>query len=103
MSAYVISEVEIVDESIAKNYMKFAETSILEYGGRYIVRGAKSEVMEGDPKDRKMVIVEFPTMEQAREWYASPAYAKALQFRVKAFKSATYICRWGDPIFRQIA
>ena len=84
MSTYVISEVEIVDESIAKNYMKFAEASILEYGGRYLVRGAQAEVIEGDPTDRKIVIVEFPTMEQVREWYVSPAYAKALQFRDKA-------------------
>lgn len=84
MSAYVISEVEILDESAAKSYMKFAETSIVEYGGRYLVRGAKAEVMEGVPTDRRIVIVEFPTIERAREWYASPAYTKALQFRDKA-------------------
>ena len=64
--------------------MKLAETSILEYGGRYLVRGAKAEVIEGDSTDRKIVIVEFSTLERAREWYASPAYAKALQFRDKA-------------------
>lgn len=84
MSAYVISEVEIVDESAAKNYMKFAETSIVEYGGQYLVRGAEAEVMEGDPTNRKIVIVEFPTMKRAREWYASAAYNKALQFRDRA-------------------
>lgn len=84
MSAYVISEVEIVDESAARNYMKYAETSIAEYGGRYLVRGAKAEVMEGEPTDHKIVIVEFSSLERAREWYSSPAYAKALQFRAKA-------------------
>jgi uncharacterized protein (DUF1330 family) len=84
MSAYVISEVEIVDELVAKNYMKLAETSILEHGGRYLVRGAIPEVMEGNPTNRRIVIVEFPTIERAREWYVSVAYAQALQFRDKA-------------------
>jgi uncharacterized protein (DUF1330 family) len=84
MPAYVISEVEIVDESAAKNYMKLAEISIAEYDGRYLARGAKAEVMEGDPTDRKIVIVEFPSLERAREWYTSPSYARALEFRDKA-------------------
>jgi hypothetical protein len=47
MPAYEISEVEIVDELAAKNYMKYAETSIVEYNGQYLARGAKAEVMEG--------------------------------------------------------
>jgi uncharacterized protein (DUF1330 family) len=84
MSAYVISEVEIVDQSAAKSYMKFAEISIAQYDGRYLARGAKAEVVEGEPTDRKVVIVAFPTMERARQWYASAAYARALQFRDKA-------------------
>jgi uncharacterized protein (DUF1330 family) len=84
MPAYVISEVELQDENAAKSYMKFAEASIAEYDGRYLVRGATAEVIEGKPTKRKIVIVEFPSMERARKWYTSPAYAKALQFREKA-------------------
>jgi uncharacterized protein (DUF1330 family) len=48
MPAYIISVVEIIDESAAKNYMKLSDTSIMEYGCRYLVRGAIAEVMEGD-------------------------------------------------------
>lgn len=84
MTAYVISEVDIVDEAAAKSYMQFAEISIAEYGGRYLARGAKAEVMEGNSTDWKIVLVEFPTLERARAWYASPTYAKALQIRDKA-------------------
>ena len=84
MPAYVISEVEIIDEKMAKHYMRLAEASIKTYGGRYIVRGAKADVMEGEPNDRRIIIVEFPSLERAKEWYASPAYAEALKFRYNA-------------------
>ena len=84
MPAYVISEVEIIDDQMAKTYTALAEASITKFGGRYLVRGAKADVMEGDPSDRKIVIVEFPSLEQARAWYTSPAYAEALKFRHKA-------------------
>jgi uncharacterized protein (DUF1330 family) len=56
---YVISEIEILDETAAKSYMKLAEYSITKYEGRYLVRGANAEVMEGEPSKRKVVIVEF--------------------------------------------
>ena len=84
MPAYVISEVEILDEAAAKSYMKLAESSIAQYAGRYLARGANAEVIEGEPTKRKVVIVEFPSMDRAHEWYESPAYAKALKFRDKA-------------------
>ena len=86
MPAYVISEVDVVDESAARHYMKFAQLAIAEYGGRYLVRGAQAEVMEGDPIDRKIIIVEFPSLERVREWYASSAYAKALQYRERPLR-----------------
>jgi uncharacterized protein (DUF1330 family) len=84
MKAYVISEVEVLDESDADAYRRFAAASIAEYGGRYLVRGVQAEVVEGGPMVRQIVIVEFPSLERVREWYASPAYAEALRFREEA-------------------
>lgn len=84
MPAYVISEVEILDMEAAKMYMILAEPSILQYGGKYLVRGATPEVVEGEPTSKKMVVVVFPSMERAHEWYASAEYADALQYRDKA-------------------
>lgn len=84
MPAYVISEVELIDEGAAKDYMKLAEASIAEYGGRYVVRGAEPRIVEGNPTDRRIVIVEFPSLERAEEWYGSPGYATALRIREKA-------------------
>jgi uncharacterized protein (DUF1330 family) len=81
MSAYVISEVQILDEQQGQRYRDLAAASIAHHGGRYIVRGAQPDVPEGDWPDRqRVVVVEFPSMEQLRTWYASPE-AEALKVR----------------------
>jgi uncharacterized protein (DUF1330 family) len=82
VSAFVISEVRIVDADAAKRYMSLAEASIARHGGRYIARSAVPDVPEGDwDGDRRVVIVEFPTMAKLRAWYASDDYAEALTVR----------------------
>lgn len=81
----MISEVEVLDEGQAQSYRELAEASIERYGGRYIVRGAEPEVPEGHwPSAQRVVVVEFPDMERARQWYASPEYAEALAVRQTA-------------------
>ena len=47
MAAYAISEVEVLDEAQAQRYRELAEASIAQYGGRYLVRGARPQVPEG--------------------------------------------------------
>jgi uncharacterized protein (DUF1330 family) len=87
MAAYVISEVRILDETSAVEYRRLAEASIHRYGGRYVVRGAQPEPVEGSwPAERRLVIVEFPDMARAKEWYASPEYAEARKIRQAALE-----------------
>jgi uncharacterized protein (DUF1330 family) len=82
VSAFVISEVRIVDPEAAKQYMALAEQSITRHGGKYIARAATPEVPEGDwDEGRMVVIVEFPTMEQLKTWHESADYAEALAHR----------------------
>lgn len=82
MPAYVISEVRVLNEQLADAYRKAAAASIARYGGRYLARGAHPDAVEGAwPDERRMVIVEFPSMEEARRWYESPEYADALAIR----------------------
>ncbi|HEY2758257.1 MAG TPA: DUF1330 domain-containing protein [Pseudolabrys sp.] len=82
MPAYVISEVKFLDDALVERYRALAQAAIAQFGGRYIVRGGPVVLVEGerDPECR-IVIVEFASMEQAREWYRSPAYAEALLVR----------------------
>jgi uncharacterized protein (DUF1330 family) len=82
VSAFVISEVRIVDTEAAQRYMALAEASIKRHGGRYLARGASPDVAEGDwDEGRRIVIVEFPSMEALTTWYESDDYADALAIR----------------------
>jgi uncharacterized protein (DUF1330 family) len=86
MPAYVISDVEPLDPALVAQYRTLAEASIAKYGGRYIVRGGAIDAVEGGWTPRHVVIVEFPSMARAREWYGSPDYAEALKVRRHALK-----------------
>jgi uncharacterized protein (DUF1330 family) len=78
--AYVISEVVIEDAVRGEEYRERAAESIAAHGGRYLVRGAEAQVLEGAQERRpeeRVVVVEFDSVEVARRWYDSPEYAPA--------------------------
>lgn len=72
MSAYVISEVDVHDPAGFESYRTIAAKTIAQYGGRYLVRGGATSLAEGGPPPKNIIVVEFPSMERLREWYASP-------------------------------
>ena len=79
MPAYVISEVEVLNEDGGRRYRELASVSISRHGGRYLVRGTQPQVPEGDWRvGQRVVVVEFASMEQLRSWYSSADYAEAL-------------------------
>jgi uncharacterized protein (DUF1330 family) len=85
MAAYVLSEVEVLDEESFERYRELARKSIEQHGGRYLVPATLPEAAEGDwPSQRRLVILEFPDMDTVRRWYASEDYAQALVFRDRA-------------------
>jgi uncharacterized protein (DUF1330 family) len=84
MSAYVISEVEMRDAAGFEAYRTIAAKTISHYGGCYLVRGGGANLIEGGPPPKTIIVVEFPTMQRLREWYASPEYAEALKVRQTA-------------------
>ena len=84
MAAYVIVEVNVTDPALYEDYKKLVPGTVAKYGGRFAVRGGKIDVKEGDWSPTRLVVLEFPTMEQARKWYDSPEYAPALALRLKA-------------------
>ena len=84
MAAYVIVEVNVTDPTLYEDYKKLVPATVAKYGGRFAVRGGKVDVKEGDWAPARLVVLEFPTMEQARKWYDSPEYAPALALRLKA-------------------
>jgi len=81
MSAYIITEVTIHDQKAYEEYKKLVPATIAAYGGRFVVRGAKTESLEGDWNPERIVVLEFPTVERAKEWYNSKEYAPAKKIR----------------------
>jgi uncharacterized protein (DUF1330 family) len=84
MSAYVLVDVEVTGAEQYDRYRPLAAASVEQYGGRYIVRGGSSEVLEGDRVPHRLVVIEFPDADAARRWYHSPEYGEAKATRAGA-------------------
>ena len=87
MSAYVLVQVEVQDAATYEKYKPMVPPTIAAYGGRIIVRGGKSEILEGDWSPKRMVVLEFPSVEQAKKWWASEEYAEAKALRQRSAKT----------------
>lgn len=87
---YYVSEFEVTDPEGIKPYSAKVESTFRQFGGRYIVRGGKSETLEGEATKR-IVIIAFPSMEQAQAWYESPAYQEIRPIRHRSAKSRVFI------------
>lgn len=87
MAAYVLVDLEVFDPEKFKAYGQMVPATIAQYGGRYIARGGKTEVVEGTWSPKRLVIVEFPSMEKARAWLDSPEYAAPKALRQASARS----------------
>ena len=81
MSAYVVVNVDVHNPDQYKEYVKMVPATIAQYGGRFVVRGAEIHQMEGTWPRPRLVIVEFPDVDTAKRWWASPEYAPAKAMR----------------------
>lgn len=81
MSAYVIVDVEIADPAGYADYKELAPPAVAAYGGKYLARGGPNETLEGDWRPGRLVILEFESIEKARDWLNSPEYAPARALR----------------------
>lgn len=81
MSAYVIVQVSIRDPAAYERYKTLAAPAVTAHGGRYIVRGGRTELLEGTWKPERLVVLEFPDAERARAWWGSDDYGPAKVIR----------------------
>jgi uncharacterized protein (DUF1330 family) len=77
MSAYILAEIEDHDPARYEQYKALAPDAIARYGGRYVARGGEAVTLEGDWKPKRIVVLEFPTLEAARTFHDSPEYRAA--------------------------
>ena len=87
MSAYVIVDITVNDPERYEEYKKLAPPAIAAYGGKYLARGGKSEKLEGNWEPDRVVILEFESIEKAKEWIDSPEYSEARALRHKTASS----------------
>jgi len=81
MSALIIVDIEVLDPVRYEDYKRLASAAIAAHGGRYLVRGGRSEVLDGDWTPRRLVVLEFESVEKAKAWRESPEYAEAKKVR----------------------
>jgi uncharacterized protein (DUF1330 family) len=87
MAAYVIAEIDITDPETYKEYQTRVPQTVKQYGGRFLVRGGKVVPKDGGWAPKRVIVIEFPSLEAAQTWYHSPEYAPLLDIRLKATNS----------------
>lgn len=87
MPAYVINDMEITDPVVFEEYRKLSPASVALYGGRFLARGGAVDPLEGNWVPKRIVILEFPSVAQARAWASSVEYAPAKALRQRSARS----------------
>ena len=81
MKAYVIVQVDVLDEKGYEDYKPMVPPSLEPFGGRFVVRGGNAETLEGDWAPSRLVVIEFPDRAKAKQWLESDEYREARALR----------------------
>ncbi len=87
MAAYVVVDIDVHDLDRYEEYKPLAAPTVGAHGGKYLVRGGAVEIIEGEWQPKRFVVLEFSTVEQAKEWWSSQDYAPAKKIRHEAAKT----------------
>lgn len=87
MAGYVIVEIEVTDPVGYEEYKKMAGATVAKYGGKYIVRGGASETLEGDWQPKRIVILEFESVQRAKDWLNCAEYEEPRKMRHRTAKT----------------
>ena len=84
MAAYVIVHIEVTDPTGYEEYRRLAGPTLAAYNGSFLVRGGATETLEGDWHPQRLVVLEFPSVERAKAWWASKEYSTARAIRQRS-------------------
>jgi len=90
MAAYFIVDLEITDPEGFREYQKLVGPTVERYEGKYLVRGATAETIEGDWQTHRVVVLEFESVEQVKRWYNSEEYAAIKDIRHRTHYNRTF-------------
>ena len=91
MAGYVVIDSEVTDEALFADFLERVPATVDAYGGKYLVRGGATEVIEGEWMPHRIVVVEFDNVEQARTWLSSPEYIEIKEIRTKSANASVII------------
>ncbi len=91
MPAYVIAQLEVTDPVAYEKYKVASPPTIAAAGGRYIARGGGLTALEGAHDGRRVVILEFPTVDAAKGWYNGDGYKAARELRKTCARNVTFL------------
>ena len=82
MPAYFVAEIEIINQTGMDPYRAAVPATLEQYGGRFLTRGGATELIEGGPEPKRVIILEFADTAAVKRWYNSPEYQKILPMRL---------------------
>jgi uncharacterized protein (DUF1330 family) len=97
MPAYVIADIDVHDPETYGRYTALVPGTLEPFGGRFLVRGGDHQVLEGGWHPNRMVVIEFPSADHARQWYASDAYVEAMAIRGAASDGSIILVEGTGP------
>ena len=91
MPAYFVAELEITNAEAMASYRAAVPATLAQYGGRFLTRGGATELIEGGPEPKRIVILEFTDAAAIKRWYNSPEYQKILPGRLNNSRGRAFI------------
>ncbi len=96
MSAYVIVVIDIEDPDLYEDYKSQVPATLERFGGRYLARGGPVEILEGNWRPKRLVVLAFDSVAQAKRWWSSDEYAKLKALRQAAAKTSMIVAEGCD-------
>ena len=87
MAGYLIVQVEVTDPAQYEDYKKMVPASLEPFGGKFVVRGGACENLEGNWQPKRLVVIQFPSVDAAKKWWASSEYRDAKALRQRSAKA----------------
>lgn len=97
MPAYVIVDIDVTDPVTYERYKQMAPPAIAAFGGRYLARGGACHTLEGTWAPQRLVILEFPSVDRAKQWCQSDAYGPAKAVRQASARAEMVVVEGLEP------
>ena len=94
---YVVIEFKVKDAESFRTYGQRAPATVTQYGGKFLVRGAKPENLKGDVPGGPFLVIAFESAEQARKWASSPEYSELIPLRDQGAETRAFIIEGAAP------